>query len=74
MQYRETAVSALAPASNTAKCEECDGTAKLVTVVRARDNKTAWSVFKCEDCGFYNWMMAGNTTGRQSGRGDERLN
>ena len=68
MQYREAVVSALAPASKTTKCEECNGPTKLVTVVHGRDNKTAWSVFKCEDCGFYNWMMSGNTTGHQSGR------
>ena len=59
-------MSALAPASNTAKCEECNGSAKLVTMVHGRDNKTAWSVFKCDDCGFYNWMMAGKSVNRQS--------
>jgi len=40
----------------TLECRECGKTATLVAIVPGEDGNAAHHVFKCQNCGFFNWI------------------
>ena len=52
----EEAMNTSAQNEKTVRCQECAKTATLIAVVRSGNGTAAHHVFKCDNCGYFNWI------------------